>query len=181
MNHDPATGTRDTVSTERLRNGLIVQIRPLREQDREREREFLLRLPRDCLARRFITLVKSVDDDVVRDLTNPDPACEGTLAAFVPSPTGDGELEVGAAAYLLRPDGIQCDCTVTVDPRWQKLGVGRALMRHLIELARLRGVHRMYATTGNHAGAHALGEYLGFHARPDPEDQNVTTYELVLR
>lgn len=169
----------DTIWTEPLRDGLVVQIRPLLPQDQGRERAFLTRLPQDSLARRFVTLVKPIDDTVVRELTNPDPACEATIGAFVPG--GDGEIEVGAASYSVRPDGIHCDCTVTVDPDWQKLGVGRALMKRLIAIAREHGVHRMYATTEHHAGAHALGEHLGFHARPDPEDPLVTTYELVLR
>lgn len=169
----------DSIWTEPLRDGLVVRIRPLLPQDQGRERAFLERLPQESLARRFVTLVKPIDEAVVRDLTNPDPACEATIGAFVPR--GDGEVEVGAASYTVRPDGVRCDCTVTVDPDWQKLGVGRALMKHLIEIARERGVHRMYATTEQHAGAHALGEHLGFHARPDPEDPLVTTYELVLR
>lgn len=48
-------------------------------------------------------------------------------------------------------------------------------------MAHERGVHRMYATTGHHAGTHTLAEYLGFQARPDPEARLVTTYELLLR
>jgi acetyltransferase len=177
MNTKPSF-TPPSVWTEQLRDGLVVQIRPLRPQDMDCERAFLTRLPQDGLARRFVTLVKPIDDTVVRNLTCPDPACEVTIAAFARS--GEGETEIGAATYVIRPDGLDCDCTVTVDPDWQKLGIGRALMRRLIDIARAHGIRRMYATTEHHAGAHALGEHLGFHARPDPEDPLVTTYELAL-
>lgn len=167
------------VWTEQLRDGLVVQIRPLRPRDIECERAFLTRLPEDSLANRFVTLVKPVDDAVVQNLTRPDPACEVTIAAFAGK--DEGEIEIGAATYVTRPDGLCCDCTVTVDPYWQKLGVGRALMGRLIDIARTQGIRRMYATTEHHAGTHALSEHLGFHSRPDPEDPLVTTYELVLR
>lgn len=123
--------------------------------------------------------IVELHDTVVRDLTCPDPACEVTIAAFARRDAG--EIEIGAASYVIRPDGLHCDCTVTVDPDWQKLGVGRALMKRLIDIARTHGIRRMYATTEHHAGAHALGEHLGFHARPDPEDPLVTTYELELQ
>jgi GNAT superfamily N-acetyltransferase len=70
---------------------------------------------------------------------------------------------------------------VTVDPAWQKLGVGWALMHRLVEIARARGVGRMYAVDAVRcAGAHTLAGRFGFKPRPDPEDPAATTFELVL-
>ncbi|WP_300620351.1 GNAT family N-acetyltransferase [Dokdonella sp.] len=178
MTMKPARSQSSRIWTERLRDGLVVQVRPLLPQDCNRERAFLAHLPEENLAQRFVGLVKPIDEAVVRDLTCPAPECEATIGAFVP--VEGGEIEVGVAAYVTRPDGVHCDCTVTVDPDWQKLGVGRVLMKHLIEIAREHGIRRMYAMTECHTGAHALGEYLGFHSRPDPEDPHVTTFELVL-
>lgn len=169
----------ETQWIERLRDGIVVRIRPLSPDDGPRERAFLSRLSPEGRAYRFLGLVKRVDDDVAQALTCVDPACEVALGAFAPA--ADGETEVGVAHYRASPDGTHCDCSVTVDPFWQKLGLGRALMRHLIEVARARGIRRMYAVdAAGHAGAHTLAEHLGFHSRPDPEDPFVTTFELVL-
>lgn len=166
---------------EPLRDGTFVRIRQLQPGDGRREKAFLSRLPSEQRGYRFLGLVKPVDDDVVRQLTCVDPACEVALGAFAFAPADGEEIEIGAAHFLTDADGSHCDCSVAVDPAWQKRGVGRALMHRLIDVARRRGVRRMYAVNGaGHAGAHSLAERLGFHSRPDPEDPLVTAYELVL-
>ncbi|NCT66193.1 MAG: GNAT family N-acetyltransferase [Rhodanobacteraceae bacterium] len=165
---------------EYARSGDVVQIRPICPSDKTRERAFLGRLSAESRANRFIGLVKDASDDVAEELTSVDPIREVTLAAF--AHPGAREVEIGAACYRASEDGSRCDCTVTVDPAWQKLGIGTALMRHLIDVARSRGIRRMYAAavaTGPSA-SHMLAERLGFHARPDPEDPLVTTFELEL-
>ena len=165
---------------EYARNGVVVQIRPICPLDKTRERAFLERLSAESRANRFIGLVKDISDGVAEELTCVDPTREVTLAAF--AHPGHREVEIGAACYRASEDGSRCDCTVTVDPAWQKLGIGTALMRHLIEVAHSRGIRRMYAAAVTQgAGApHTLAERLGFHARPDPEDPIVTTFELDL-
>ena len=164
---------------ERLRDGSDVFIRPIRPADIERERAFLSRLSPEYRAYRFIGLIKRPNDSVARELTCVDPARAVALVALVRERGGDAEI--GAAHYCASTDGSRCDCAVTVDPRWQQRGVGRLLMRHLIEVARTRGIRRMYAVDPVRcAGAHRLAERLGFHCRPDPEDPIVTTFELVL-
>lgn len=164
-----------------LHDGNVVRIRQLTPSDARREKAFLSRLPSEQRRYRFVGLVKPVDDAVVRELTCVDPACEVALGAFAFAPADGEEIEIGAAHYCTDAEGVHCDCSVAVDPTWQKRGVGRALMRRLIDIARRNGIHRMYAMDGDgHAGAHSLAERLGFRSRPDPEDPLVTTFELVL-
>lgn len=165
--------------TERSIDGRAMQIRSLDPSDRLREHDFLARLSPEYRANRFIGLVKDVSEGVARELTCVDPATEVTLAAFVR--VGSLEVEIGVACYRTNADGSRCDCAVTVDPAWQKLGIGGMLMRHLIDTARSRGVRRMYsAHRVEGPGAHTLAERLGFRPRPDPEDPVVNTYELEL-
>jgi GNAT superfamily N-acetyltransferase len=166
---------------EPLHDGSFVRIRQLTPSDARREKAFLARLPSDQRRYRFVGLVKPIDDAVVRELTCVDPTYEVALGAFALAPTGADEIEIGAAHYCTDAEGVHCDCSVAVDPTWQKRGVGRALMRRLIAIARRNGIHRMYAMNGGgHAGAHSLAERLGFRSRPDPEDPLVTTFELLL-
>ena len=164
---------------ERLRDGTLVNIRPIRPGDAERERAFLTRLSPEYRSYRFIGLIKRPSENVVRELTSIDPEHQVALVALVRA--GSGEAEVGAAHYCCGHDRSRCDCAVTVDPQWQQRGVGRLLMWHLIGIASARGIRRMYAVDPVRcAGAHRLAERLGFHCRPDPEDPIVTTFELVL-
>jgi GNAT superfamily N-acetyltransferase len=165
---------------ERLRDGSVVRIRSIRPGDAKREHAFLARLSPEDRAYRFIALIRAPDERVARDLTCTDPAREVALVALAGG--GDRETEIGAAQYFMSKDGSRCDCAVAVDGNWQRRGVGRLLMWHLIDIARARGIRRMYAVDPVRcAGAHHLAERLGFHCRPDPEDPVVTTFELTLR
>src|SRR5580765_3717274 len=165
---------------ERLRDGSVVRIRSIRPGDAEREHAFLARLPPEDRAYRFIALIRATDERVARDLTCTDPELDVTLVALARS--GDRESEIGAARYCASKGGSRCDCAVAVDGKWQRPGIGRLLMWHLIEVARARGIRRMYAVDPVRcAGAHHLAQRLGFHCRPDPEDPVVTTFELTLR
>jgi len=167
--------------TQRLRDGCIVHIRPIDSGDTPRELAFLSRLTPEDRAHRFLGLMKDVTEGVARELTQVDPASEVVLIAIANDDVGD-DIEIGAARYQANLDGSGCDCAVAVDPSWQKRGVGALLMLHLIDVARTRGVRRMYSVDAARcAGAHLLAERLGFHSRPDPEDPVVTTFELVLR
>lgn len=168
------------VWNERLYDGSVVSMRPIRPADVSRERAFLARLSPENREYRFLGLIKRDDDAAAYELTHIDTSCEFALVAIARQ--GDRDIEVGVAQYRVRRNGSCCDCSVTVDPQWQQRGVGRRLMVHLIDVAQSRGIHRMYAVDPVRcAGAHKLAERLGFHCRPDPEDPIVTTFELVLR
>lgn len=167
--------------TQRLRDGSIVHIRPIDSDDTPRELAFLSRLTPEDRAHRFLGLMKDVNEGVARELTQVDPTTEVVLIAVANDDNGD-DIEIGAARYQANRDCTTCDCAVAVDPEWQKRGVGALLMLHLIDVARTRGMRRMYSVDAARcAGAHLLAERLGFHSRPDPEDPVVTTFELVLR
>ncbi|HZR03730.1 MAG TPA: GNAT family N-acetyltransferase [Burkholderiales bacterium] len=63
--------------------------------------------------------------------------------------------------HLGAPSAIIED--VAVDPAWQGQGVGKAMMRHAIELARQHGCYKaMLSSNQKRARAHAFYESLGF-------------------
>jgi GNAT superfamily N-acetyltransferase len=163
-----------------LADGSCLRIRPISPQDVRRERAFLRRLPPHERTFRFLGVVASDLERAADELTRIDPQCEVSLVGVVRDDSD--EREVGVACYRTSADGRQCDCAVAIDPDWQGLGVGTALMRRLIEVAQSRGVHRMYsADAARCGGTHRLAERLGFRERPDPEDPVAVTFELVLR
>jgi GNAT superfamily N-acetyltransferase len=173
------TAIRDAMHWVERVDDVLVDIRPIGPADQQREAAFLSRLPPEYHAYRFLGLIKTPSRGVARELTRVDHACEVALVAIVKS--ADGDREIGVARFRASADGSHCDCAVTVDPEWQQRGIGRRLMRHLIDVARERGIRRMYAADAARcAGAHRLAERLGFHRRPDPEDPLVTTFELRL-
>lgn len=175
-----ASPTRDAMEwTECLADGSVVHIRPIDPGDVSRERAFLARLSPEYRAYRFLGLVPGADKGVARELTDVDPESEVALVAL--KRNGEDGDEIGVARFRVSADGGHCDCAVTVDPEWQRRGIGRLLMQRLIGIARARGIRRMYAADAARCvGTHLLAERLGFHSRPDPEDPAVTTFELTL-
>jgi len=162
-----------------LRDGTVLTIRSIAPADAPRERAFLSSLPAETRGHRFLGLIKDPSESVVRELTAIDPATGVSLVGIVRE--GDRDQEVGAAVFSVGTRGSHCDCAVAVAPGWQQRGVGSALMMHLIDAARARGIKRMYAVDAARCrGAHSLAERLGFRPRPDPEDPVVTTFELTL-
>ncbi|RDI97330.1 GNAT family N-acetyltransferase [Dyella solisilvae] len=163
----------------RLRNGKVVLIRPVHSDDATLEQDFVSRLTPEVMEYCFLGIIKPTSEHIGAELTDLDEAHEFGILALVRE---DGDEQViGTARYRVNDDGMCCDCAAAVDPSWRQCGVGSILMNHLIGVARMRGIHRMYAVDAVRcAGAHALASYLGFHSRPDPEDPASVTFELVL-
>lgn len=54
-------------------------------------------------------------------------------------------------------------------------------MRHLIDIARARGIDRMYsADMAENADMRELAMHLGFRVRAEPSDASLVVYELPL-
>lgn len=162
-----------------LRNGKEVSLRSFRPDDAELERDFLARLSQEAVDHCFLGVIKADRNEAVDELTRLDKRREYAILAVVR--LRDNDIVIGSARYRADPPGDRCDCAVVVDPAWRQQGVGFLLMTHLIEVARMHGIRRMYAVDAARcAGAHALASYLGFHSAPDPEDPASVTFELEL-
>lgn len=112
-------------------------------------------------------------------LTDIDPVTEVAFVAVVPE--GGAERIVGISRYSASADGESCECAVTVADEWQNKGLGSALMKHLIEIARRRGIRRMYSVDlAENLHMRDLATYLGFHVRVDPDDASQVIHELSL-
>jgi len=165
--------------SEVLRDGTPALIRPIRKDDAPLERRFLRGLPEDLRRCRFLGLVRSPTEDVVRALTCVDAERETAFIAVISQEGRD--IEVGVARFVVSEDGKSCDCSITVAKEWRKRGIGTLLMRHLIDAAKARGIRHMYTTDPlEGAGRHELAARIGFRRRPDPEDPAAVTYELDL-
>ena len=115
-----------------------VLIRPVTERDEAAERAFISRLSFDSRRYRFLGAVAVPSDALVRQLTHVDILHDVAFAAVVPESAGD--RFIGVARYSVDASGSCCECAVVVADDWQGRGVGTALMRHLIDLARAQGL-----------------------------------------
>lgn len=165
--------------TQTLRDRSQVLIRAISPLDRSAERSFLEGLSTQARRFRFLGQVRSPSEQLLDQLTDIDPEHEVAFVAVVAE--GGAERIVGASRYSSSADHESCECAVTVTDQWQNKGLGSALMKHLIEIARQRGIHRMYSVDlAENLQMRDLATHLGFHVRIDPDDASQVIHELSL-
>jgi GNAT superfamily N-acetyltransferase len=162
-----------------LTDGTRVLIRPLREEDREREEDFIRRLSPDSRRFRFMGAFKDASPELINQLMDVDYV---QRTAFVALAHENGKLrEVGVSRYSATGEKGYCECAVTVADDWRQRGLGVLLMRHLIDLARRNGYkHMVSLDAGDNEAMRDLAGYLGFHRRLDPGDSSQVSHTLDL-
>jgi GNAT superfamily N-acetyltransferase len=165
---------------EKLRDGTTVLIRPIHGEDAEIERRFIELLSPAARRLRFLGEIKTPSAAMIDQFTHPDPAHDAAFVALIAD--GAEKREIGVARFSGRPDGLACECAVAVSDEWQGRGLATMLMRHLIGVARERGIECMYSidTAGNDA-MRDLAEHLGFQRKSDPDDATQVLHVLDLK
>jgi GNAT superfamily N-acetyltransferase len=176
----PKSKTPELQWKEKLRDGTTILIRPIHGEDAEIERRFIEQLSPAARRLRFLGEIKTPSAAMIDQLTHPDPARDAAYVALIAD--GADKREIGVARFSARPDGLACECAVVVSDEWQGRGLATALMRHLIGVARERGIECMYSidTAGNNA-MRDLAEHLGFERKPDPNDATQVLHVLDLK
>jgi GNAT superfamily N-acetyltransferase len=177
--HRPSVGPEYPRWSETLRDHSHVVIRPITPQDRDAERSFIEGLSKEARRYRFLGQVKCPSEALIEQFTNIDYVHEVAFVAAIPE---DGhEQIVGVSRYSTDESGTKCECAVTVSDEWQNRGLGALLMRHLIEVARARGIRRMVSIdSAENVRMQDLARYLGFDTIVDPEDASQVIHELTL-
>ena len=173
-----ATGPRKGPWHETLRDGTPVVIRPMRTEDAEIARRFLSGLSPQSLEFRFLGQVR-VTDDMIRRLTDVDPQSGAALVAVHEGAGGGGEVGVGR--FYLDVDRATCECAIVVSDEWQGRGLGHLLMRHLIDIARERGIRRMYSIdAAENRNMQELAATFGFERVVQPDYPREVIHSLRL-
>lgn len=165
--------------TETLRNQSQVLIRPINQLDTADERRFIEGLSTQAKRFRFLGSITSPSNDMIERFTNIDYVHDVAFVAVVQD--NAHETIVGVSRYSKDAEGHSCECAVTVSDHWQDQGLGTVLMKHLIEVARARGLHTMYSVdAAENIHMQDLARFLGFHTRVDPDDSSQVIHELIL-
>jgi GNAT superfamily N-acetyltransferase len=165
--------------SETLADGTHVTIRPLGKQDAALERAFIAHLSPRSRRLRFLGQLKEPSDAFVKQLTDIDYRRD---MAFVALMRQDGEEHaIGISRYSTSADGQSSECAVAVSDEWQKKGLGTLLMRHLIDMARSRGVRTMVSIdAADNAEMRDLAAFLGFRRRTDFDNPSLVIHTLDL-
>lgn len=164
--------------TQTLSDGSSLLIRPIGVKDAEADRAFIEGLSAQSKRFRFLGQIASPSDAFIKQLTNIDYVNDVALVAVIQE--AGKEKIIGVSQYAVDRAG-HCECAVVVADEWQHKGLGTALMRHLIAVARDSGLLLMESTDlAENSEMRELARDLAFHCRPDPEDARQVIYSLRL-
>jgi GNAT superfamily N-acetyltransferase len=165
---------------ETLRDGTTVLVRPIRGEDAQIERKFIEGLSAQSRRFRFLGELKTPSPALIEQLTHPDPARDVAFVALIAD--GAEKREIGVARFSALPDGVSSECAVAVSDAWQHQGLATLLMRHLIDVARERGIKSMYSIdAADNASMRELAAHLGFARKPNPSDATQVLHTLDLK
>jgi RimJ/RimL family protein N-acetyltransferase len=133
---------RDYSATETLRDGRSVEIRTLRPEDRASLLASVVRTSKESLYRRFFGFRRGFTDREIDLYLDVDFVSHVALVAVLKE---NGQpVIVGEARYVVVQPG-QAEVAFAVDDPHQGHGIGTALMRHLVAMARQAGLKELIA------------------------------------
>ena len=131
---------RRTNRTETLKDGRRVAIRPIRLDDVERNAAFLEELSPPSKHFLFLGGIAQLSDDALRRLCDPDHANDMAFVALASDATRRTSRQVGVSRYAGAAAPQGAEISVAVADGWQHHGLGKRLLEHLIDYARVQGV-----------------------------------------
>jgi acetyltransferase len=125
----------------RTRDGVDYRIRPIKADDRERDRAFIAGLSTQSRYSRMMGLVREPSAELLDRLVRVDYRREMALVAVVGEDADEAIIAV--ARYGGNP--AYCEFAVVVADEWQGRGIGTHLSKLLFDYAKANGVRRMFA------------------------------------
>jgi GNAT superfamily N-acetyltransferase len=167
----------DTVAHMQYRIGdNNVTIRPMSAADEELEAEFVRGLSPNTKYNRFLGGVNILSSAMLKKLCDIDGKHVMAFVATITEKTK--EKQIGVSRYAVGEGENEGEIAVTVADDWQHQGIGRLLMKPLIEYARNNGIKQLYAIglTSNVAMQH-LAKGFGMKTTQEPgEDYLLRCY-----
>lgn len=133
---------KDYSAAEVLRDGRIVEIRALHPEDRFCLLDAVGRTSPQSLYRRFFGFKRDFTDREIEFYVNVDFLSHVALVAVLEE--AGHQMIVGGGRYIVVRSG-QAELAFTVDDAHQGKGIGAALLRHLIVIARRAGLKDLIA------------------------------------
>ena len=135
---DPGSYT----ATERLRDGRTIEIRALHRNEREDMLAAVGRTSVPSLRRRFFAIKRGFSDAETAFFMNIDLEKHVALVALLPK--DDRPAIVGGGRYVLVNEG-EAELAFLVIDAYQGHGIGRLLLKHLMAIAREKGLRALAA------------------------------------
>ena len=150
-------------SLEVTSHGQEVFVRPVKPEDAPIFQAFFSVLSPTAIYFRFFSPVKSLSPSMLARFTQIDYDREIALVAF----DGDREKMMGVARVVAEPDGKRGEFALIVGDPWQGKGIGSALLKRCLHVARAQGMETVEGTVlAENRQMLNLGRKLGFRVLP---------------
>jgi RimJ/RimL family protein N-acetyltransferase len=129
-----------------LKNGMRVRIRSIRPDDKHRLSEAFRDLEAESIFTRFFHQKKALSDDELRAATEVD--FENAVALVATTCSGEDEVIIGDgrfAAFDAAGKQRSAEVAFTVEEDYHGQGIASLLLRHLVHIAREKGVSQFEA------------------------------------
>jgi len=159
-----------------LRDGIIVNVRPIRPADAEMEQKFVRGLSDESRYMRFWSYMSELNRKMLAEFTKVDFNRQMALVVTVDQEINEKivETEIAVASFVLCQDRERCEFAVVVADDWQGYGLGYRLMNYLIDEARRWGLKSIDGEVmGHNDGMMKMMKKLGFSSRFDPDDYSI--------
>lgn len=154
-----------------MAGGVDYRIRPIRPDDVERERAFILSLSPASRFQRLMYTLGEPSAEFVARLVHVDQHRDMALVAVL-GEAADEKI-IGVARYAADVGGDDCEFAVAVADQWQCRGIGTTLTKLLFEYAALEGFRSIYGTVlADNQRMLDLAEWLGLTIEPPIEGQS---------
>ena len=162
-------------SAERLRDGTVLRLRPLRPEDEPMLHDLAAHMSHEDLRLRFFTPVQGLTHVVAARLSQLDYDRELALLA-----EGDG-MALGVVHFFADPDKLRAEYAIAVRSDWKGRGVGFLLMNRLIHIARQRGIGELTGEVlRENEPMLQMCRELGFSMVPQPADPAIVLVKKIL-
>jgi RimJ/RimL family protein N-acetyltransferase len=159
----------DYAATERLRDGRAIEIRALSPDDRDEMLAAVGRTSPESLRRRFFVPKRGFSEAELSFFMNIDFCNHVALVAQIEE-SGHPVIAGGGRYVVVQPG--QAELAFVVIDAYQGNGIGTALLRHLIAIARDSGLKALTAEVlPENAAMLTVFNRLGFHAQPTSDPQ----------
>jgi acetyltransferase len=139
-----------------------IQIRPIRPEDAPLLKAFFASLSSKSIYFRFFSPLKELPYGMLARFTQIDYDREIAMVAIQENQAGDDEM-LGVGRIISGIDPTQAEFAILVGDRWHGRGIGAALLRICLQIARIQGVHHIWGVVmSDNTQMLALGRKLGF-------------------
>ncbi len=134
----------ETFST--IEGPVTVHFRLIRPDDSDRIKDLFYGLSEESIFFRFLTPLKSLKRQTLQDFYNVDQDKDISIVAVIKTDDEEeSERIIGAGRYLLTRTTNQAEFAITVHDEFQRKGIGKFLLAHLMRIAKSKGVDAFVA------------------------------------